>query len=220
MKREKGAVMVEAVILFPVIMLTVFFLIYLSLFQLQEIAIMYQVQRVAHQGAMHLASPGYETLGNYRDKKIDFESSPADVNAYYQAHHDNLLVLYREIFGYNSWTSEDDVQGFMDSMKEDTMILAGMTLFDNDVTIKRGLLSTEIYAEVSFGLPTPGLMRYIGFDETELRFKQGASASAVSPSGVVRTVDLASEAMLELSEKLGIKDDLSKIMDGINKYLF
>ena len=64
MKREKGAVMVEAVIIFPIVLFTVFFLIYLGLFKLQEMATLYQVQRVAHQGALAVASPGYEKLGD------------------------------------------------------------------------------------------------------------------------------------------------------------
>ena len=46
MKKEKGAIMVEAVIVFPIVLLTVFALIYLGLFKLQEMAMLYQVQRV------------------------------------------------------------------------------------------------------------------------------------------------------------------------------
>lgn len=51
MEKEKGAVMIEAAIVFPIVLLTVFALIYLGLFKLQEMAMLYQVQRVAHQGA-------------------------------------------------------------------------------------------------------------------------------------------------------------------------
>ena len=46
MNDKKGAVMVEAVIVFPIVLLTVFTLIYLGLFKLQEMAMLYQVQRV------------------------------------------------------------------------------------------------------------------------------------------------------------------------------
>ena len=99
MEKEKGAVMVEAVIVFPIVLLAVFSLIYLGLFKLQEMAMLYQVQRVAHQGAHVLASPGYQTLGDYDQKQIDFSSDPADVNAYYKAAHADLFVLYRELFG-------------------------------------------------------------------------------------------------------------------------
>ena len=225
MKNERGAVMVEAVIIFPMVLFTVFFLIYFSLFKLQETAFTYQVQRAAHQGALLLASPGYQHLGDYQTKKIDFtetlstETAPDVVNAYYQSYHEGIGVIYREIFGYSSFISKDEVQGFMDRVKEDTLILAGFSVFENKVEIKRGLFSTNIEATVEFGLPTPFVLRYLGFDG-ELRFKEGASANAISPSSVVRTVDLAGDIAVVVTEKLGIKDDLDKIMDGIKKYLF
>lgn len=225
MKNEKGAVMVEAVFIFPMVLFTVFFLIYFSLFKLQETAFMYQVQRVAHQGALLLASPGYQELGEYQTKSIDFtetlstETAPSVVNAYYQSYHNGIGVIYREIFGYSSFIGKDDVQGFMDKIKEDTLILAGFSVFDSKVEIKRGLLSTHIDSTVEFGLPTPGVLRYFGF-EGDLKFKQGASANAISPSSVVRTVDLAGDIAEKLFEKFGIADDVNKIMDGIRKYLF
>ena len=102
--------MVEAVIVFPIVLLTVFVLIYLGLFKLQEMAMLYQVQRVAHQGAHVLANPGYRELGDYTQKAIDFSSDPSDVNAYYKAAHDNLLVLYREIAGYGACASHAELQ--------------------------------------------------------------------------------------------------------------
>lgn len=219
MKKEKGAVMVEAVIVFPIVLLTVFALIYLGLFKLQEMAMLYQVQRVAHQGAHVLASPGYRELGDYTQKTIDFSSNPADVNAYYKAYHDNLLVLYREIAGYGAWTSQGELQQFMDRVAESTLILAGGVYADNTVTIDRGLFATQIMSEVTFSFPTPGVMRYFGYPDS-LAFKQSATAVAMDPANFVRMVDLAGDALTVVSEKLGIADDIGKIMDGIRKYVF
>ena len=173
MEKEKGAVMVEAVIVFPIVLLAVFSLIYLGLFKLQEMAMLYQVQRVAHV----LASPGYQTLGDYDQKQIDFSSDPADVNAYYKAAHADLFVLYRELFGYGAWTSESELQSFMDTVAQSTLILAGGSYADNTVTINRGLFSTQIKAEV----------------------------------------DLAGDAVTVISEKLGVKGQLDKIINGINE---
>ena len=44
MKKETGAVMIEAVIVLPITLLTVFALLYLGLFKLQEMAMLYQVR--------------------------------------------------------------------------------------------------------------------------------------------------------------------------------
>lgn len=148
--------MVEAVIVFPIVLLTVFALIYLGLFKLQEMAMLYQVQRVAHQGAHVLASPGYHELGDYSGKQIDFLTDPEDVDRYYKAYHENIPVLYREFSGYRAWTGTGELQGFMDRVAGSTLILAGGSYADNTVTIRRGLFSTKIKAEVTFQFPTPG----------------------------------------------------------------
>lgn len=219
MRREKGAVMVEAVVVFPIVLLTVFALIYLGLFKLQEMAMLYQVQRVAHQGAHVLASPSYHKLGDYTTKKIDFSSNPADVNAYYKATHENLFVLYRELAGYGAWTSDRELQRFMNRVADTTLILSGGSYSDNTVTIERGLFSTEIKAEVTFRFPTPGAMRYFGYPDS-LAFKQSATAMAMDPASFVRMVDLAGDAITIVSDKLGIRGNLQKIMDGIRKYVF
>lgn len=219
MKKEKGAVMVEAVIVLPIVLLTVFTFIYLGLFKLQEMAMLYQVQRVAHQGAHVLASPGYQELGDYTKKQIDFESSPADVNAYYKATHENLLVLYREIAGYGAWTNRGELQNFLEAEAGRTLILAGGSFADKTVSIDRGLFATKIMAEVTFSFPAPGVMQYFGYSDT-LAYRQAATAVALDPASFVRMVDLAGDALTVVSEKLGIQGDLQKIMNGIRKYVF
>ena len=211
--------MIEAVIVFPIVLFTVFLLLYLGLFKLQEMAILHQVQRAARQGSFLAASPGYGTLGDFQSKQIDFTSSPEDVNAYYRAYHDNILVLYREIFGSGSWLGQGDLDGLMEKMSDDTMILAGISLTDQSLEVKRSLLSTRVEAQVRFGLPVPGVLKYFGYDG-RMEFRSGAVAAAISPSGFVRNVDLACDAIAVPLEKLGIDDDLDKIMEGIRKYLF
>lgn len=211
--------MVEAVIVFPIVLLTVFALLYLGLFKLQEMAMLYQVQRVAHQGAHVLASPGYPELGSYDQKQIDFLTDPADVNRYYEAYHADIFVLYREITGYHSFASVGDLQEFMNRVAESTLILAGGSYAENTVTIKRGLFATKIKAEVAFQFPTPGVMRFFGYSDS-LVYRQSATATAMDPASFVRTVDLAGDAITIASRKLGIDGSLDKIMNGIREYVF
>ena len=222
MEKEKGAVMVEALIVFPIVLCTVFLLIYLGLFKLQEMSILYQVQRSAHQGAMIVASPGYEQLGQNTGKNPDLSTTVnADVvKSYYQAYHNKINVLYRELFGYGGWTNNGEIETFLEKIGEHTLSLAGITSFQKEVNVKRGLFSTTVDVEIIWSLPTPGVLKVLGFDVDELKFKQGAISGAMHPAGFVRNVDLAGDALVAISEKLGIDDDLGKIMDGIKKYLF
>jgi len=222
MKKEKAAVMVEAVIVFPIVLFTVFALIYLGLFKLQEMAMLYQVQRAAHQGAMVTASPGYETLGRYDGKNIDFETIYGNVRddyKYYQAYHSSPIVLYRELFGCRGWVSESDLNSFLEKLSDSTLLLAGGRYADKSVEIKRGLFSTKVEATVTFAFDTPGVMRFFGFPD-HLEYKQAAVSSAINPADFVREIDLAGDACVIVSEKLGIDEQLGKIVEGINKYIF
>ncbi len=225
MKNEKGAVMVETVVILPFVMMTVFFLLYLGLIKLQDMAILYQVQRTAHQGSLILASPGYSALGPYNEKQIDLASSGAVTQAraeeYYKAYHENILTLYREIFGYGGWTSQEEMQDFLEKMGDDTMMLAGVSLFEEKASLHRGIFGTRLDAEVTFGFPAPGVLRYFGY-EGRMEFKQGASSLAVNPSSVVRNVDLVCDAVVALKEKLHLDENgnLEKILEGIREYLF
>lgn len=225
MKNDKGAVMVETVIIFPMVMMAVFFLFYLGLIKLQDMAILYQVQRTAHQGSMVAAIPGYGFEGGlgdlspYNIKQIDraplgSESSSDVVKTYYGAYHKSLTVLYREIFGYGGWTGQDEVQQFLKKTGKDTMVLAGVELLPQNAGIHRGLLSTRVDAEVTFGFPAPGVLRYFGY-EGKLQFKQGATATALNPAGFVRNVDLACDVAGYAAKKLGIDGDVGKILEGI-----
>lgn len=224
MKNEKGAVMVETVVILPFVMMTVFFLLYLGLIKLQDMAILYQVQRTAHQGSLILASPGYSALGSYDEKQIDLASGAVTkerAEEYYVAYHENILTLYREIFGYGGWTSQEEMQDFLEKMGDDTMMLAGVSLFEEKASVHRGLFGTRLDAEVTLGFPAPGVLRYFGYED-RMEFKQGASSMAVNPSSVVRNVDLACDALVAVKEKLHLDENgnLGKILEGIRTYLF
>ncbi len=216
MNKEKGAIMVEATLIFPVVLMTVFAMIYLGLFKLQEMAVIYQVQRAAHQGGMILASPGYQALGTYDDKAIDFTSAPADVNEYYKACHAGLSTLYREIFG-TPWSGAGEQTEFLKKIGGHASILAGMPLTTQEAKIKRGFLGSTLTVEVSIGLNTPGALRYLGLPD-KIWLKRGASSFALSPSTFIRGIDLAGDAIVVVSEKLGIDGHLEKLTEKFGKF--
>ena len=210
MQREKGAVTVEAVIIFPMVMMTVFVLLYLGLFKLQEMAVIYQVQRAAHQGAMVLSSPGYQELGEYDTPKIDFTASPApeQVKEYYRAYHEkdghkNIGVLYREL---------------LEELGRQSAILAGMPLTSQEAAVHRGIFGTTLHVDVVIKIRTPGALRYLGIDDS-LQFRRGASSFAINPAGFVRGVDLAGDAAVVVSEKLGFDGKLETLMEKYQEFV-
>lgn len=219
MQKEKGAIIVEAAIIFPIVMMTVFVLLYLGLFKLQEMAVIYQVQRAAHQGSMVLSYPGYQELGDYDTQKIDFAASPnaEQVEAYYQAYHENLGALYRELRGIN-WSGAGEMQAFLEELGRQSSILAGMPLTSQEAVLHRGIFGTTLRVDVVIKIKTPGALRYLGIDDT-LQLRRGASSFAINPAGFVRGVDLAGDAAVVISEKLGIDGKLETLTKKYQEFV-
>ena len=113
---ERGSIMVEAAIIFPMVLLAVMVMLYLGLFKLQETAMLYQVQRVASDGSLLASSPGYASMagnGTMLDgKNIDWYYFPEgnEIAEYYKAYHSDFAVLYREIFGC-TWIDSREEHG-------------------------------------------------------------------------------------------------------------
>jgi len=217
MRKEKGSVVVETTLIFPIVLLTVMAMLYFGLFKLQEAAMLQQVQRTAHQGSMLIAYPGYETLGDYATKQVDFGSvNIEDIGAYYRAYHQNFKSLYREIAGYSGWTSKSEIESFSHKLVDSALIFPVSRLLEEKVEIKRSIMGTSLVATLCIKIPTPGVLRYFGIED-EIVLKQSAYAMAIQPSGFMRNVDLAADAVVAASEKLGLKDDLDKIVETLGK---
>lgn len=222
MKEEKGAVMVEAAFIFPMVVLTVMALIYLGLFKLQESAMLYQVQQIAKRGSYVVASPGYQKLGEWDVKKIDFAQEPsgAQIKAYYKAYHTRLSVLYRELFGC-TWSGEGELDARAAVLADKIYIFTGNSI-QSHVKLDRNFLSYSITVTTTIKYPMPGVLRYFGFDG-ELTLLQGASSVAVNPADFIRDVDLACDAVKGVCKALGMDGQLNEITANfkkmVNKFL-
>ena len=62
-KNEAGVIMVEAAIYFPIVIFTVFAMIYLGMVKYQQTILNFQVMKLATLGAREAAYPGYSMLG-------------------------------------------------------------------------------------------------------------------------------------------------------------
>lgn len=215
MKNEKGAVMVETTIIFPMVLMCVMAMLYLGLFMLQESAMLYQVQRVANQGSKLVASPGYEHLGIYDTKKIDFTDGDININEYYAAYRQDFATIYREIFGH-PWISEGELEQFSDKIADSVLLLSAGRIFANPVKIERGFLGTKVVSEIVLEFRTPGVLRYFGFEDT-ISFKQAAYANSTNPADFIRNVDLITDAVFVAAEKMGIGEQVDKIVEKFNE---
>ena len=218
---ETGAVMVEAVVIFPIVLMAVMAMLFYGLFRLQEAAMLYQVQRVASEGSLMTASPGYAELAGNGTKlgavSIDWDSFPSgeDVAAYYEAYHTSFGVLYREIMGC-TWLDGREIETFGNRVLNTVSVLTAGKLFQPKVEIERDFWGSGVVVQARFAVRTPGALRFFGLPD-QISFQQGAYRRAVNPAGFMRNVDLAGDALVVVSEKLGLDEQLGKITECLGK---
>lgn len=210
MKKENGAMMVEAALIFPLVIFTVVALIYLGLFQLQESAILYQVQKVTRQTDYVVASPGYQQLGTLNAKSFDFGADPsaAQVKKYYQSYHPDkdFKVLYREIFGA-TWASDAKASSYAQSVMKSLYFFMGFNAMESEVEISRNFLSSTVTTTTYMKYPAPRFFEALGM-KGEFLFQQGAAVTSMNPADFVRNVDMAWDGIKALAKIMNI--DLDK----------
>lgn len=204
---EQGAIMVEAVMIFPIVVLAVMALIYLGLYKLQEGAILYQVQKVARQVDYQIASPGYQKLGELSAKSFDFPADPsqAQVTAYYAAYHETFTNLYREIFGC-TWANSSRMSPYAESVMESLYIFTGFDNMTSQVRVKRNFLSNTVTVTTTMEYPVPGVLKYFNF-QNQVLLRHEASAVSMNPADFIRDVDMAWDGIKALARVANVDLD-------------
>lgn len=217
---EKGVMMVEASIYFPFVLAIVFALIYVSLWKIEDCALHFCSQKVANSAAQAISHQGYEKLyGNIGadvvgiDMGVDFKWSQDTVpEEYVRNYYAGDKSLYKRV-------SISDIR-YQDSLKKliNTTKFVPFHVGEEDVKVKvdAGLLRTVVSVEVTAGFDTPGIMKYIGFDE-EVKFKSKGYQFVTEPVEFVRNTDLAFDLIDYLFEKLGISKNIGAFTDKWKK---
>ncbi len=228
-QQNRGAVMVEASIYFPLVICTVMTMLYLGLFQMEESALGYAAERIVLEVSREEAYPGYMEFNMNEGHAVDFswagEMPPQDtVTSYYKAHHKNIGSLYREfgglaaVFG-GSGTAESAYRAKYANTANTVKIIAPGTVSEPDIQIKKGMFSSTVTVSITHQFPVPGVIRYLGIDETQYALKTTATKSIVNAGEFVRNVDLAVDATEYLLEKLGLGNDVKKLVEKAKKVI-
>ena len=70
--------------------------------------------------------------------------------------------------------------------------------------------------QVKYEVRTPGVLRFFNIPDT-ISIKQGAYRRAANPAGFMRNTDLAADALIFVSKKLGLEEQLGKITESLGK---
>lgn len=215
---QQGAIVVEAALYFPITIAVVMAVIYLGLFKMQESYFFFQVERAASQLAKEIAYPGYEEFQDKEplsDSSIDFsweEPSGEQVEAYYDAYNGTLSKIYR--IGLKDNTAQR-LKQYQDALcKYSTLFSMGTA--KAYIRVDSHFISSSVFAELRYEIPTPGILRYIGVKDT-LTLYSAAYQPVMNTTDFVRNVDLAWDLTNFLLDKFGMKDKADKFAESFNK---
>lgn len=219
---ERGAVLVEASIYFPLVICTVIAMIYLGLFHMQEAALSYVAERAAIEASRGEAYLGYRVLGMNAGRNVDFAWEAGvppkeTVTSYYEAYHARLGDLYREVgmvasmfAGSGSREAVYEAK-YAGAVTEVTLLALGH-ITPPEVTIERGFFSSTVTVTITHTLPMPKVVRYLGVGGSEFAIETRAVKQIVNPGEFVRNVDLAADLLDGLMEKLGVSENYHEFL--------
>lgn len=222
-KDESGVIMVEASIYFPIVIFTVFAMIYFGMMKYQESILTFQVQKQAVMAGREVAYPGYEAFtrdGSKESVAVDFTSGSdfsSGVESYYKQKIDHLYHEWQFEYG----AEQQRIEGELKEILNRCSFLTGVEA-DADVTITNYVIGRQIKAKATYGLKSPRLLEIVGVP-LDLTLHTTVTQSASNPAELVRNVDLATDLINFLLERFNVKDRvdsfLKKAEDIKNKIL-
>ncbi|MDO5346694.1 MAG: hypothetical protein Q4E91_13260 [Lachnospiraceae bacterium] len=214
-KGEKGAILVEASIYFPIVIFTVFSMIYFGMVKYQESILTFQVEKLAVMGGREVAYPGYEVFtsdGSLESSATDFKSGSdfsSGIEAYYEKHSEHL---YRE-WKFQYEEKESSLTDTLSQMLSQRSFLTGVTS-EAKVKIENIVIARKITVEATYGLRSPKFLNYVGVP-LDLTLKTYVTQSASNPTELVRNIDLASDLIDFLLERFGVKDRVDSFLKKV-----
>lgn len=223
-KNEAGVIMVEAAIYFPIVIFTVFAMIYLGMVKYQQTILNFQVMKLATLGAREAAYPGYSMLGTDAAKQsagVDFPAGAKFDSTVLNEYYDQTS---RRLYGewhFNYSQEQESLNNDLEGMLRQKSFLTGVQS-TSTVKISNYVLGRNISVSASYGLKTPAFLNYIGVP-MDLTLSTKVEEMASSPSEFARTVDLSVDLTEFLLEKFGVKDNvddfIKKVKDIKDKVL-
>lgn len=211
---ESGAVLVvEMTMIFPIVLLVMTFLIYLTSYTVQGIMIDSYARKIAVTATRFAAMPGYEKLyygadpsegGGHIPKDTDFsdqtgaEPSLDLVNAIMREHDP-----YR-YFG-NSFLSGDEISNLVSDLENliNTGSFLNVTSVDCSVSTQNYVLTQRVVVEVTQTIEMPGFMRAFGLQDA-LTNTVSVYATIGDAPDFIRTTDMVFDMTQFLLDNLKI----------------
>lgn len=192
-----GDAVVEAAILFPIMIMIFAALVLLAMYLPQRMIL----QEAAQYTAAAIATEASDTNIAFDNEGNRIEKTPDNVYA----------ALFKGIFG--SADPTDHVQQIANHMAENAIFPVGSEI-TAEVKVKNYIVYKELTVTLKQTVPMPVDFSFIGFP-TELQLVQQASAVVQNGDEFVRNIDIAKDMAKWLDNKFGISQSMSGALSKI-----
>ncbi|MBO5610325.1 MAG: hypothetical protein J5929_08200 [Eubacterium sp.] len=182
---ERGEVMVEAAIYFPFVLLVVFFILLLSIMQLNQYILNFQTSRVADIASMDMQYEGFDSLSDSSNPSFAAGLSETPGSGFATAH-------YRAMQNSDQKVSCTKGVGKYSSLLENSIkkysLINGFVTARPTVYVERGFTDI-ITVDVTYDLKMPKIIEYITGSSKPIVARSCTSKVAIRPVNTIRRYD-------------------------------
>ncbi len=209
LKEQNGALIVEATIVYPIVMVILCGFIIMGLYIMQGILYYSSAQKVADFSAKMLIYPGYDTMGSVREDKLGFVSVHEDYNS---------TGLETKPYRYwdNRFAKKSEMLQALEKNVRNSALLKTTTP-ECKIEYKRSVFDTHVKVTLRYQYQFPGFLRLIGLSKAAER-EITAVSDACDPPEFIRNTDFAADLVMDISDKLGITGKVQEIMNKVSDF--
>jgi len=182
---NRGEVIVEAALYFPFVIMIVFLILVLSIMQLNQYILNFQVSRVADVATMNVQYDAIESIQDSSKPSFSaglsqMPNSTCVVN-YYKAKQNSCLTI-------GSVTSVSNYSDLLESSIKKYSLVNGFLEMNPSVSVKNGFTDL-VTVEVTYDLRMPGFIKYVTGESPKVVAKSCTTKVAIRPVETMRRYD-------------------------------
>ncbi len=221
-KDESAAELIEAAIIYPVVILFLFFLIYIGLYIMQNMTVTAYAEKVAMLAAREVSHPGY--LDMFVEGENVFNTSATEGDYGVETSANNVIILNTNVKDvdpkpYRYWSSNPlgEKSGAYESIMREVVRNNSLLATDGALEVKvrcdNQIVTQYIDVEVTQRMMEFPVLTFFGIESPTLSYK--AKASVSDTDEFIRNINFAADAIEEIASRCGI--DTSEVHNWVKK---
>lgn len=198
--RNRGEVMVEAAIYFPIVLILAMFVIFASLMKAQKCLASYQLDAITDEAAQCMSMDGYYLFRGVGDNTLDIGLSAYPDEELVQEYYDRKL---QSSSLYRSW-QDSSLDGIYDTQEKLTDFVNEYSLISSIVqpvvlVEEDNSLTDRIHVDLAYSFQLPNFMKSLLGNQRITLVTLGNTGLGTNPADYIRSMDMASNDRYLLS---------------------